>query len=101
MAIGLQYLHTRNPAIVHGDLKLVAYFHNSSDNCSISQHNVLVSDKGAAQLCDFGLSLMANDLSKNKQSTMTLGFTTRYSSLEVLDNGMKMVKSDIYTFACM
>ena len=79
--------------------RLPPYFHNLSDNCSISQHNVLVSDKDAAQQCDFRLSRIANELSKNKQSTVTLGFTTRYSSSEVLDKGMKMVKIDIYAFA--
>jgi len=40
VAEGMQYLHTRRPAIVHRDLK---------------SHNVLLDAKGDAKLCDFGL----------------------------------------------
>ncbi|KDQ16145.1 hypothetical protein BOTBODRAFT_623512, partial [Botryobasidium botryosum FD-172 SS1] len=38
---GLEYMHTRDPPIIHGDLKA---------------NNILVSDKGSACLSDFGLS---------------------------------------------
>jgi len=86
MANGLQYLHNQVPAIVHGDLK---------------PHNVLISDQGVAKLCDFGLSRILSELSKFSQSTSAVsGFTTRYSACEVIFEGIKTVKSDVYAFGC-
>jgi serine/threonine protein kinase len=52
-ARGLEYLHSHEPVIVHGDLKAA---------------NVLINDKGEAMLSDFGLA-------KIQQEEPT-GFTT-------------------------
>ncbi|KAF8340584.1 uncharacterized protein EI90DRAFT_3036066 [Cantharellus anzutake] len=86
MANGLHYLHSQKPAIIHGDLK---------------PENVLISDQGEAQLCDFGLSRALNELSTGAQTTSTmLGYTIRYSSYEVIIEEMKTVFSDVYAFGC-
>jgi serine/threonine protein kinase len=52
-AQGLDYLHSNNPVILHGDLKAT---------------NVLINDKGEAMLIDFGLAKV-----QQKEPT---GFTT-------------------------
>ena len=62
------------------------------------QLNVLISDQGRAQLCDFGLSQVFSELSKSFQTTP--GFTTRYSAYEVIAEEVKTVKSDVYAFGC-
>jgi len=87
MANGLRYLHNQTPIIVHGDLK---------------PRNVLISDQGTAQLCDFGLSRVFSELSKSCQMTTTTtpGFTTRYAAYEVIVKEIKTMKSDIYAFGC-
>ncbi|KAF8340585.1 kinase-like domain-containing protein [Cantharellus anzutake] len=86
MANGLHYLHSHEPPIIHGDLK---------------PENVLISDQGEAQLCDFGLSRALNELSTGAQTTSTmLGYTIRYSSYEVIIEEMKTVFSDVYAFGC-
>ena len=65
------------------------------------QLNVLISDQGRAQLCDFGLSQVFSELSKSFQTTTaTPGFTTRYSAYEVIVEEVKTVKSDVYAFGC-
>jgi len=75
MARGVQCLHSQVPAVIHGDLK---------------PHNVLISDQGTAQLCDFGLARTVGELSKSGEATTTgPGFTIRYSAIEVLTEEMK------------
>ncbi|KAF8340608.1 kinase-like domain-containing protein [Cantharellus anzutake] len=86
MANGLHHLHSRKPQIIHGDLK---------------PDNVLISDEGAAQLCDFGMSRVMNELSRVAQTTSTpLGYTIRYSSYEVIVEEKKTEFSDVYAFGC-
>ncbi|KAF8337426.1 kinase-like domain-containing protein, partial [Cantharellus anzutake] len=86
MADGLQYLHNQVPMIIHGDIK---------------PHNVLISDYGNAQLCDFGLSRVINELIIADQTTSTaLGYTARYSAPEVIIEEVKTAKSDVYAFGC-
>ncbi|KAF8337511.1 kinase-like domain-containing protein [Cantharellus anzutake] len=84
IAKGLDYLHHRTPAVIHGDLKPA---------------NVLVSDDHKAILCDFGLSRFSSELSTGQTSSAT-NFTIRFAPLEILDEKKKSTESDVYSFAC-
>ncbi|KAG9002287.1 hypothetical protein FRB90_011409 [Tulasnella sp. 427] len=85
---GLEYLHTRDPPIRHGDLK---------------PGNVLVNHNRRALLADFGLS--------NALDVGPTGFTTgnderctvRYSSPEILNDGKsaRSLANDMWSWACL
>ena len=106
VAEGLDYLHSMQPRIIHGDLKAV------SDHLSVYvirytsvQVNVLVSDEHRACLADFGLSTASDSqvLNISSLSTKNAGGTLRWTSPELLE-GVQPVNtssSDIYSFACV
>ncbi|KDQ08696.1 hypothetical protein BOTBODRAFT_118206, partial [Botryobasidium botryosum FD-172 SS1] len=93
---GLEYMHTRDPPIIHGDLKA---------------NNILVSEDGSACLSDFGLSRtyvktnsLDTTLATSCQPTSAPGITMayhanfRWGSPEVLLEGMhRTPASDIYS----
>ena len=85
IARGMAYLHTRNPAIVHRDLK---------------SSNLLVAEGLRIKVCDFGLSrAMSNGL---YISTVGAGGTPQWMSPECIkgDNNVDN-KTDVYSFGCV
>ncbi|KDQ17864.1 hypothetical protein BOTBODRAFT_643864 [Botryobasidium botryosum FD-172 SS1] len=94
IAQGLEYMHTRDPPIIHGDLKA---------------NNILVSDDGFACLSDFGLSrtyvepssratLAAADQQAQAPITMAYHANFRWGAPEVLlDDMCRTLASDIYS----
>ncbi|KAF7974087.1 hypothetical protein HWV62_13391 [Athelia sp. TMB] len=88
IALGLQYLHSRNPPVIHGDIK---------------PDNILISDTGVAQLNDFGTSRILD----------VQGFTTkamrnmRYTAPELLpiteteEDFRPTTQSDIFSLAML
>ncbi|KDQ06582.1 hypothetical protein BOTBODRAFT_121337, partial [Botryobasidium botryosum FD-172 SS1] len=100
IAQGLEYMHTRDPPIVHGDLKA---------------NNILISDDGSACLSDFGLSRTHVDsgseatatLAASSQAaqapapaqiTMAYHANFRWGAPEVLlDGACRTPASDIYS----
>ncbi|KAJ7050732.1 kinase-like domain-containing protein [Mycena amicta] len=60
VSLGLEYLHSRNPPVVHGDLKGI---------------NILVNELGRGLLCDFGLSKIKADI-----TSRTTAATTSFAS---------------------
>ncbi|KAG8940203.1 hypothetical protein FRC04_005490 [Tulasnella sp. 424] len=83
---GLLYLHTRDPPIVHADIK---------------GYNVLVSDSGRAMLCDFGNSVtLADDPTGLTTPNVGQG-TTRWIAPEVLLGEPATSKADVYSFAIL
>ncbi|KZP25896.1 kinase-like protein [Athelia psychrophila] len=88
IARGLQYLHSRDPPVIHGDIK---------------PDNVLISDNGAAQLNDFGTSQILD----------VQGFTTktmrnmRYTAPELLPIAETLIdprptmQSDIFSLGML
>eukprot|EP01102_Stenamoeba_stenopodia_P014645 TRINITY_DN4885_c0_g1_i1.p1 TRINITY_DN4885_c0_g1~~TRINITY_DN4885_c0_g1_i1.p1 ORF type:complete len:602 (-),score=69.76 TRINITY_DN4885_c0_g1_i1:90-1895(-) len=77
-ALGLYYLHTFDPQIVHRDIK--------SSNFLVDHHfTVKVGDLGAAQLQD-------------NNSTLTFQGTPRWTAPEAMEKSGFTEKSDVYSF---
>uniref|UniRef100_A0A7N0UBB2 non-specific serine/threonine protein kinase n=2 Tax=Kalanchoe fedtschenkoi TaxID=63787 RepID=A0A7N0UBB2_KALFE len=80
VAKGMNYLHRRNPPIVHRDLK---------------SPNLLVDKKFTVKVCDFGLSRpKANTFLSSK----TAAGTPEWMAPEVLRDEQSDEKSDVYSF---
>ncbi|RLN90293.1 hypothetical protein BBJ28_00025460 [Nothophytophthora sp. Chile5] len=82
MAVGvaqaLEYLHLRNPPLIHRDLK---------------SNNILLTSKLEAKLIDFGVSRGL------KENTMTAGVGTPYwTAPEILEGKRYTEQADIYSF---
>lgn len=79
-AIGMHYLHTSKPPIVHGDLK---------------SPNLLLGDNLHVKICDFGLSRfrMASKLSAGSK----LG-TPEWTAPEVLQSSTNSEAGDVYSY---
>ncbi|KAF7983620.1 hypothetical protein HWV62_20544 [Athelia sp. TMB] len=96
IALGLEYLHTRNPPVIHSDIKPARFPQFRRDN-------ILISDSGAAQLNDFGASRILD----------VQGFTTkvmrnmRYTAPELLpmaeiqEDPQPTTQSDIFSLAML
>ncbi|KAG8893659.1 hypothetical protein FRB99_001829, partial [Tulasnella sp. 403] len=87
-AKGLEYLHTRNPPICHGDIKAL---------------NILIDAWGHAMLCDFGLAKATDGSGVETQGKSTNdGGTIRYWSPELFgDNSCPTLKSDVWAWGCL
>jgi len=81
VALGLRYLHSRKPMIVHRDLK---------------SPNLLVSKDWTVRLCDFGLSKLKSNTFLSTRST---GGTPEWMAPEILRTEASNEKSDVYSFA--
>ncbi|KAF7983541.1 hypothetical protein HWV62_21108 [Athelia sp. TMB] len=86
IALGLQYLHTRTPPVIHGDIK---------------PENILISDSGTAQINDFGMSriLGVDGFAEKAMRNM------RYAAPELLlleaDEPLTTAESDIFSLAML
>ena len=84
-AKGMEYLHTRDPPIIHRDLKSV---------------NVLFSDKGGGELVakvsDFGESR-----EEDNEMTMTMTGTPYWTAPEVMNAERYDLSADAYSFGIM
>ena len=67
----------------------------------VVQENVVVTDEGNAQLCDFGLSSILGDSSTNLLGS-SVSPEPRYASPELLDleGGSRDRRSDVWAFGC-
>ncbi|KAG8896724.1 hypothetical protein FRB99_008689 [Tulasnella sp. 403] len=83
-AEGLNYLHTQVPKIAHLDVK---------------PENILIDTEGNAELCDFGLAKVLDDVSTGFTTSTGNGGTLPYMSPEVLEGAKGGTPADIYAFA--
>ncbi|KAM6502910.1 Protein kinase-like domain containing protein, partial [Amanita muscaria] len=83
---GLQYLHTFEPEIVHGDVKAV---------------NVLINDRYEARLCDFGLGRFLVDTTLWRTTATQAGGSLRWMSPELITGKQSTPtkESDMYAYA--
>lgn len=108
---GVSYLHTREPAIVHGDLKPVRsiWFRKLLLRSDSSQGNILIDDEGNPRLCDFGLARIILQKGNSGLNTTSehLG-TPRYLAPELIPDYKEeeeeykypTTTSDIFAIGC-
>ncbi|KAG9002625.1 Negative regulator of mitotic exit [Tulasnella sp. JGI-2019a] len=84
----LEYLHNLDPPVVHGDIKAV---------------NVLMGDKRRAILCDFGLTLAADELPTGLTTSKGFKGSLRYCSPELVleDDSRRTISSDMWAWGCL
>ena len=80
IAIGMNYLHTSKPPIIHGDLK---------------SPNLLLDKNMNVKVCDFGLSRMKLAAKLSVGSKMG---TPEWTAPEVLQSSANSEKSDVYSY---
>jgi len=86
VACGLEYLHTRDPSVVHGDIKL---------------DNILVNEEGKAVIIDFALSRYAKNTSEMMSSVRGEG-NARWMAPELLAESLaKTMSGDVWSFSCI
>jgi len=89
IAAGLEYLHTSDPIVVHGDLRAV---------------NILVSETGKPCIGDFGLSeniIEGTGNSTNRgwtSSAFKYGGNPRWQAPELFDDPRRTRSSDVFAF---
>ncbi|KAG8949224.1 hypothetical protein FRC03_000413, partial [Tulasnella sp. 419] len=83
---GLIYLHSYNPPIIHGDIKGA---------------NVLIDDRGCAQIADFGLSQIFQEGPSGFTTTSGLQGSLRWMAPELFIDDRRTTASDVYAFALL
>ncbi|KAJ1534823.1 hypothetical protein HK096_003364 [Nowakowskiella sp. JEL0078] len=82
IALGMQYLHTRAPPVLHGDLKSV---------------NVLLADGGKVKLTDFGFAKIKS-VSSTINTARGVSGTLRWLAPERLQQSKMSESTDVYSF---
>jgi len=83
IALGVSYLHSQSPPVIHGDLK---------------PDNVLIGPTGRAKISDFGLSAAFEDLQLFTTVSLYAG-SARYMAPEVVEGtAHKSCSSNVYSF---
>jgi sterile alpha motif and leucine zipper-containing kinase AZK len=80
VAVGMHYLHTSSPPIIHGDLK---------------SPNLLLDANYTVKVCDFGLSRIKTATKLSVGSKMG---TPEWTAPEVLQSSTNSEASDVYSF---
>ncbi|KAF8582044.1 kinase-like protein [Ramaria rubella] len=85
-ARGIEYLHSREKPVVHGNLK-----------CA----NILVTDNGEAVISDFGLSRVIEDITENSTyATLTSSGSNRWCAPELMHEIISPnLRTDVYSFS--
>ncbi|CAE6520319.1 unnamed protein product, partial [Rhizoctonia solani] len=105
---GLEYLHSREPAIVHGCICMASFFLYSSLMCSFNasaQDKLLIDDQGRTKITEFGLTSLVEGFGLFAPS-ISQANRTRWSSPELLDPDIEdqtpayTVASDVWALGC-
>eukprot|EP00163_Fabomonas_tropica_P028049 TRINITY_DN560_c0_g1_i1.p1 TRINITY_DN560_c0_g1~~TRINITY_DN560_c0_g1_i1.p1 ORF type:complete len:468 (+),score=123.97 TRINITY_DN560_c0_g1_i1:258-1661(+) len=83
IALGVLYLHSLNPPIIHRDLKSL---------------NILLDENAIAKVCDFGLS--RQQAADNNTMTRGVG-TPHWVAPEILRSGKYSEKVDVYSYGVL
>ncbi|KAG8943695.1 hypothetical protein FRC03_002352 [Tulasnella sp. 419] len=85
---GLVYLHSRDPPIVHGDLKA---------------SNILVDDEGHARITDFGLSRIVEEGHTGWTTSTGISGTHRWMAPELLltERSKPTIAADVYSITLL
>lgn len=83
IADGMSYLHSRNPIVIHRDLKSL---------------NILITDDWNSKITDFGLSRLSAEHNTNAMMTGQIG-TFHWMAPEVISGTIYSAKADVYSFA--
>ncbi|KAF7974085.1 hypothetical protein HWV62_13387 [Athelia sp. TMB] len=88
IALGLQYLHSRSPPVIHGDIK---------------PDNILITDSGVAQLNDFGTSRILDVQGFTTKAMRNMRYTAPELLLleESLQDPRPTTESDIFSLAML
>ncbi|EEB95235.1 hypothetical protein MPER_05828, partial [Moniliophthora perniciosa FA553] len=100
IASGLAYLHSREPSIIHGDIKGLTIY--------IGQANILVDNKRNCRLADFGLATIIEAQRIDSTTSNAIKSTARWMAPEMFapqdEDAMNNLEAkwprDIYAFAC-
>lgn len=102
---GLEYLHTLSPPVCHGDIKAVGSNINICPRPRLTvlyQENTLIDEEGNAQLCDFGLAKILEDVPSGLTTTSTSCCSVRYAAPELLhDDSSHGLESDMWAWGCL
>lgn len=81
----LEYLHSRKPGLIHGDIKGVnAYSHLHAPILISVQANILIDEAGSVKLADFGLiTVTATYLASTTMYGKPYAGTVRYMAPEL------------------
>lgn len=85
VAEAVNYLHTLDPSVIHGDLK---------------PSNVLMS-QGEPLLCDFGMARVLQDVASGYTTATVVPGTRGFQAPGVLTGGAATTASDVYAFGCV
>jgi serine/threonine protein kinase len=108
IALGLNYLHTLKPNIIHGDIKGVGHIHfvQALTNQTIYlKVNILITQSLRACLADFGLSA-AKETPSMAITTAVITRATgtmRWQAPELMkdDDVCNSLASDVYAYGCV
>ena len=92
ISIGMNFLHTNNPPIIHRDLK--------SLNILLTEKINKSTDSTKIKISDFGLSKILKSLDLNNNMTGQLG-TCHWMAPEVIENKDYTIKADVYSFGIL
>jgi serine/threonine protein kinase len=104
---GVIYLHSHQPIVIHGDLKLVMTLISLPKICSddILQTNILIDDQEHARICDFGLARILSEIKTDLTTTTNYTGSLRYMAYELARTDepftVPTASSDMYAMGCL